>query len=151
MASSDPLRNFANLRRCNCKRWLSFAASVALLAIGFAAFPAPASPLGLAVFMLGILLLLDWSWESSIGYAAWGGLETRSDEITADFYRIENAKWRYLMAFVIAGTNATVAAKSDSEELQPVVLMGSVTLFSLYGLIEVFRCRKRASKVPSDR
>ncbi len=129
-------------------RWLSFTVSVVLLAIGFVAFPAPPSPLGLGVFMLGVLLLLDWSWDSSIGYAAWGGLETRSKEITTDFYRLDNAKWRYLLAIVIAGFNGAVAATSASEVVQAVVLIGSVALFALFGLIDILRSRKRVSKLP---
>jgi hypothetical protein len=129
-------------------RWLSFAVSVVLLAVGFVAFPAPPSPLGLGVFMLGVLLLLDWSWESSIGYAAWGGLETRSKDIKTDFYRIDHAKWRYLLASVIAGVNGAIAATSASEVMQAVVLIGSAALFALYGLFDILRCRKRVSDLP---
>lgn len=129
-------------------RWLSLGVSVVLLATGIIAFPAPPSPLGVAVFGLGILLLLDWSWESSIGYAVWGGSEGRADEITADFYSLDNAKWRYLLAIVVAGMNGTVAATSASEATQIAVLIGSLTLFVGYGLVDIFRCRKRLTKLP---
>lgn len=40
---------------------------------------------------------------SSINYVAWGGLKTHSKEIATDFYRLNNAKWRYLLASVVAG------------------------------------------------
>ena len=127
-------------------RWTSFAASVVLLTIAFVAFPTPPPPLGLAVLILGSLLLLDCSWDSSIGFASWGGLETRSEEITTEFYRMERARWRYLLAVVMAAVTATVAAKNASEEVQMAVLIGSIALFALYGLTDILRCRKRVSQ-----
>lgn len=127
-------------------RWLSFAVSVLLLAIGLVVFPAPPSPLGLAIFMLGLLLFLDCSWGSSIGYVAWGGLETRSKEIATDFYRLNNAKWRYLLASMIAGVNGAVAAAGTAEEVQVFVAFGSIALFVLYQLFDMYRCRKRVSE-----
>ena len=73
---------------------------------------------------------------------AWG-METRSDEIEADFYDAERAKWRYLLAIAIAGANAGAFAFTRSEMFQATVLIGGFAIFGAFGFVGLLRSRQR--------
>ena len=92
---------------------------------------------------LGLLLMTDSAWAmGAVTLSA--GLESHKDEIEADFYDIEHAKWRYLLAIVIAGANGGALSFSDSNEFQTWVSVGGFSLFAAFGLASVFRARQRA-------
>lgn len=123
-------------------RWGLLAVSLGLMAIAMLAFPSPPSPPAMGLFSLGTLLLIDWSWEQGIGYAAWG-METRTDEIVADFYDFENARWRYVLAILISATLAASFAFSASEEIKAAFLVGSISLFGVAEFAGTIRSRRR--------
>jgi|GEM_PF-1525840 hypothetical protein len=123
-------------------RWGLLALSSSLIAIAMLAFSSPSSPAAIGVFSLGVLLLIDWSWEQVIGHAAWG-METRKDEIVADFYDLENARWRYALAIIISGALALAFSLSGSEEVQAAVLVGGYALFGVAGFVSTLKSRRR--------
>jgi hypothetical protein len=96
----------------------------------------------MGLFSLGVLILIDWSWERSLGYAAWG-METRTHEIVADFYDFENAKWRYILASLVAGALAASFAFTASEEIQAAFLVGGCALFGVASFAGILRSRRR--------
>jgi len=77
-----------------------------------------------------------------MGHAAWG-METRKDEIVADFYAFENARWRYILAIVVSGGLATSFALTHSEKFQAAVLIGGYALCGAAGLVSILMSRRR--------
>ena len=126
-------------------RWGLLAISCSLIAIAMLAFPSPSSPFAMGLFSLGALLLMDWSLEQPIGHAAWG-METQKDEIVADFYNFENAKWRYILAVLISGVLAASFAFPASEEIQAAFLIGGFSLFGVAGFSGILRSRHRVKR-----
>ena len=126
-------------------RWGLLAISCIFIAIAMVAFPSPPTPPAVGLFSLGVLLLIEWSWEKAIGYAAWG-METRKDEIVTDFYNVKNAKWRYVLAALVSGALATSFAFTDSQEVQSVFLVGGFGLFGLASFAGILRSRRRVLK-----
>ncbi|WP_394269183.1 hypothetical protein [Qipengyuania sp.] len=112
------------------------------MAIAMLAFSSPSSPPAVGLFSLGALLLMDWSWEQYMGHAAWG-METRKDEIVADFYDFENAKWRYILATAVSGALAASFAFTSSEEVQAAFLVGGFGLFGVAGFAGILGSRRR--------
>ena len=100
-------------------KWVSFAVGAVMVAAVFVFFPAPPPAVGIGVMSLGLMLLLDWSLDNCIGFASWGGLELRSEEIEADFYSFERARWRYLLAITTSVALAGVFGLSDPTLVRP--------------------------------
>jgi len=98
--------------------------------------------MAIGICSLGGLLLGDWSWEHVIGHAAWG-IETRKDEIVADFYSFNNARWRYALAIIISGSLALSFSLSGSEEFDMVVLVGGYALFGVAAVVSTLQSRRR--------
>ena len=118
------------------------AVSISLMAIGILAFPPSLIPVALGVAFLGLFLLLDWSLQESMSYAAYG-MEDRVDEIEADFYDFKNARWRYALAIVISVAVAVWSELSHSDQADVIVIVSSVVLFGLSALVSILRARGR--------
>ncbi|MGX7895982.1 hypothetical protein [Tsuneonella sp. HG222] len=112
------------------------------MATAMLAFSSASSPAAVGIFSLGVLLLMDWSWEQVRGYAAWG-METRTDEIVADFYDFENARWRYVLAIFISVALALSFSLSGSEQFQVTLLVGGYALFGVAEFVDILRSRRR--------
>ena len=80
-----------------------------------------------------------------MGHAAWG-METRKDEIVADFYNFGNAKWRYILAALISAALAASFVFSASEEIQAAFLVGGFALFGVAGFAGILRSRRRVQR-----
>ncbi len=98
--------------------------------------------MAIGISNLGVLLLMDWSWEHVIGHAAWG-MENRTGEIVEDFYNFNNARWRYSLAIIISGALALSFALSESEEFDMGVLVGGYTLFGIAAIASTLKSRQR--------
>jgi len=127
-------------------RWVSFTVGAVLVAASLLSFPAPPSALGMGVIALGLMLLLDWSMQSCIVFVSLGGLELRSEEIETDFYLPERAKWRYLLALVLAVTLAAIIGFSASEIVHLTALVGGFVIFGLFGFAGILKSRQRVSR-----
>ena len=141
-SETDPIADIGEGRHSSDMRWGLFAISCSLLAVPMLAFPSPSSPAAIGLFSLGLLLLMDWSYEQSLGYAAWG-METRKDEIVEDFYDFENAKWRYVLAFLVSGALAASFAFTSSEKIQATFLIGGFALYGAASFAGALRSRRR--------
>jgi len=100
----------------------------------------------MGVIALGLMLLLDWSMQSCIVFVSLGGLELRSEEIETDFYLPERAKWRYLLALVLAVTLAAIIGFSASEIVHLTALVGGFVIFGLFGFAGILKSRQRVSR-----
>ncbi|GAB5351170.1 hypothetical protein [Qipengyuania sp. 483] len=123
-------------------RWALLALSISLIAIPMLTSAPPSSPMAIGIFSLGVLLLMDWSWEQVIGHAAWG-MENRKEEIVEDFYNFNNARWRYALAIIISGALALSFSLSASEEFDIGVLVGGYTLFGIAAIVSTLKSRQR--------
>ncbi|MBA4354256.1 MAG: hypothetical protein C0409_06145 [Novosphingobium sp.] len=123
-------------------RWRLLALSFSLIAIAMLAFASPSSPVAVGLFSLGALLLIDWSWEQVLRHAVWG-METRTDEIVADFCDLDNARWRYTVAIIVSVALALSFHLSSSEQFQASVLIGGFAIFGVASLVSTLRSRRR--------
>jgi hypothetical protein len=126
-------------------RWGSLAISITLIVIAMLTSSPPSSPIAIGIFSLGVLLLMDWSWEQVLGYAAWG-LETRKEEIVADLYSFNTARWRYALAILISGALALSFSLNGSEVFDMAVLVGGYALFGVAAFVSTLRSRRRISR-----
>lgn len=117
-------------------KWISFAAGIALAAIGMLAFPST-SAVGTGTLSLGMMLLCEGGWGDVIANLS------RSEEIEADFYKIRHAKWRYLLAVVTACCMALVFQFSRSFGLQVTAMVGGPALYVAFSFVATLRSRKR--------